>query len=247
MTQSTSYNYTTNRDGIIKRAYRIIDAIGEGEDPTPTQITEGSEALNDLVKEWAAEGMPLWAIKTSSAITLVSGTTSYSIGVGATVNQNAPLKIYYAWLRDINTNFDTPMLVIPRKSYELLATKTQLGVPNQLWYNPPPGIAVTENAGTITLYVTPDTYTAANKRLYFSGQYPFMDFDAAADVPDFPQYWFNAVKWGLADQLAYQNSVGIAERSMITKKALYHKEMAMSFNPEEGSYEITIQPSWNDR
>lgn len=247
MTQSTSYNYTTNRDGIIARAYRIIDVIGEGETPTTTQITEGAEALNDIVKEWAAEGMPLWAIKTSSAITMVASTAAYSIGVGSTINQNAPLKIYNAWLRDTTTNYDTPLLLIPRKSYELLSTKTATGVPNQLWYNPPPGIAATENVGTITLYVAPNSTTASGKRLYFSGQYPFMDFDASADVPDFPQYWYNAVKWGLADQLAYQNSVGLSERAMITKKALYHKEVALSFNPEEGSYEITIQPNWDGR
>ena len=78
-----------------------------------------------------------------------------------------------------------------------------------------------------------------------SGQIPFEDFSLSTDIPDFPSYWFNALKWGLADQLAYEYGVGLAERSMITKKALYHKTQALSFGGEEGSLKIQPQPSWS--
>lgn len=247
MAVSNSYNISTTRNGIITRAYRILDVIGEGENPTTTQYTEAAEALNDLVKEWAGDGMPLWAIKQSTAITLTASTAAYNIGIGQTIAQNAPLKIHQAWLRDTTTNYDKPLLIIPRKDYQLLAAKSQTGEPNQLWYNPPGNLDTGENIGVITLYVAPDSTTVTNKRLYFSGQYPFMDFDAANDVPDFPQNWFNAIKWGLADQLAYQNSLGLAERAMISKKAQFHKDQALALGPEEGSYELQIQPNWGDR
>jgi len=242
MAQSGSYNITTSRDGIIKRAYRICDIIGIGEDPSTSQVTEAAEALNDIVKEMAADGMPLWAIKTSSAITMVASTAAYAIGVGATVNQNAPLKILNAWLRNTTTNEDTPLLLITRQDYEALGDKTTTGEPSQLWYNPPGGIAATENAGTITLYNTPNSTAATDLRLYIVGHYPFMDFDASTDVPDFPQYWYNALKWLLADQLAYQNSLGLAERAMISKKAEFHHQQALSFGTEEGSF--FIQPNY---
>ena len=47
-TTSGLYALSTTRDGIITRALRIIGAIGQGETPTATAITEASEALNDL-------------------------------------------------------------------------------------------------------------------------------------------------------------------------------------------------------
>lgn len=79
----------------------------------------------------------------------------------------------------------------------------------------------------------------------FAGQKPFEDFDATADVPDFPQHWFNALVWGLADQLSYEYGVSMQNRAQISKKAQFHKDMALSYGTEEGSFKIQPQPSWN--
>jgi hypothetical protein len=78
----------------------------------------------------------------------------------------------------------------------------------------------------------------ANTTVRFTGQRPFQDFDSSTDVPDFPQYFYNALAWGLADQLCYQYGVGLSERAMINKKMAYHLTQAMLANPEEGSFRI---------
>lgn len=242
---SYSFNLTTDRNGIITRALRIIGAIGQGETPSSTAITEAAEALNDMVKEWAVDGMAVWALRTYGPMTLVSGTNTYTVGVGATGladTKGAPLKVYQAWLRDTaNTpNTDTPMNLITREAYNLMGAKTTSGQPTLIWYNPPGELpAAGENSGTVTLYPTPDSNSATYHKLYFTGIRAFSDFDSSTDVPDFPQYWFNAVKWGLADQLAYEYGVGLAERAMINKKAMWHKEQALSFGSEEGSFFLT--------
>jgi len=234
MTQSVSYNLTTTRDAIITRALRIVGAVGEGETPTAAAITAGAEALNDLTKEWETDGMPLWSLTTYGPMTLVLSQAAYAIGVGAAgLNTVAPLRVTQAWYR--NNNRDTPINIVTRDSYNLMQAKSVTGTPTLFWYNPPGGIAATEAVGTVTVYPTPDTYAAANDTVYFTGIKPFMDFDASTDVPDFPQYWYNAVKWGLADQLAYEYGVGLAERSMISKKALFHKQAALDGGAEEGS------------
>ena len=241
MPTSLSYNHTKNRDQIITRSLRIIGAIGQGETPTTQAITEATEALNDMVKEFEADGMQLWCIKQYSC-TYVAGTNAYTIGVGSTVNQLAPTKIIQAWNRA--NNLDSPILIVSRQEYNMLGAKTTQGTPSQLWYNPPGEISATETQGTLTFYVTPDANSASNITPYFTGVRPLADFDSSTDVMDFPQYWGNAVVWGLASQLSYEYGVGLSERQLIERKADRHRNDALSYGTEEGSFTILPMPHW---
>jgi hypothetical protein len=244
MATSASTNYTVTRDDVIKRALRIIGAIGQGETPPTDAVTEAAVALNQIVKEWNADGMQLWKYLTTTTLTLVSGTRSYNIGVGATFNMTAPLKITQAWLRNTAQVTDTPINLITRQEYDMLSSKGQLGRPNQLYYVPP-GAVATEQVGTIYLYPAPDTDTATNYTLLVTGMTSLMDFDAAADTADFPSFYYNALAWALADQLSYEYGVPYAQQAMITKKAEVHKEKALGFDREEGS--LYLQPDWSGR
>lgn len=243
-TVSGTTNWFRTRDDIIKRALRIIGAIGQGETPNSTAIDEASQALNDLVKEWQTDGMQMWKYSLSDAITYTSGTNAYSIGTGSTVNQVAPLKIVQAFNRNTTTNRDQPLILVTQQEYQLLGDKASQGTPNQLWYKPP-GPPSTEMTGTITVYTTPDTDAATNLQLYVVGEYPIDNFDATGDLADFPSFYYNALTWGLADQLAYEYGVTLAERSMITKKAQDHHDAVLGWDREEGS--VYIQPDWQGR
>lgn len=61
MTSSGTYNYTQNRDQIIRRAARLVGAIAAGETPSAAINQDFSDALNALVKRWQATGLHLWA------------------------------------------------------------------------------------------------------------------------------------------------------------------------------------------
>jgi hypothetical protein len=242
MSTSGITNYVTNRNAIIGRALRIIGAVSQGATPTSVQYTEGAEALNDIVKEWqVVHGMPLWKIRTCSPITMVSGQRNYNVGLDASndIVQEAPLKILNAWIRS-TSNTDQPMNLISKDFYDSLSTKLSTGTPNQLYYHVPGAISNTENMGTIWLYLTPDATAVSTYTLNFTGHYSFQNFNASTDVPDFPQYWYNAIKWGLADQLAYEYGLGATERAQISKKAGVHIQMALDGGTEEGS--MFIQP-----
>lgn len=64
MTTSASVDFDLNRDAIIKAALQKIQAIGQGETPSATQVTESAIALNALIKSWhGTAGMPLWTTK----------------------------------------------------------------------------------------------------------------------------------------------------------------------------------------
>jgi hypothetical protein len=202
-------------------------------------VTEAATALNALVKEYQADGMPLWKISQLTAISYTA-TNSYTIGKSQTVNQTAPLKVLQAFNRNdlVTPKTDQPVLIVPYQDYLYLGSKSSTGRPSQLFYKTPGEggtIPQSDMIGTILVYPLPDTDTITNYTLILIAQMPFENFDAATDIPDFPSYWFNALIWGLAGDLAYEYGVGLAERSMIAKKALEKKEVALSFGVEEGS------------
>ena len=79
MTTSGTTSFSISRDDIIKGALRKIGVVAQGEVPTQAQYDEGAFALNLLIKAWEADGMPLWALRTTP-ITLSGGINSYEIG-----------------------------------------------------------------------------------------------------------------------------------------------------------------------
>ncbi len=244
-TVSGNTNYSATRDSIITRALRVIGAIGQGETPSTVALTEASQALNDLVKEWQADGMQLWKYNTSSGIVYIAAQTAYAIGTGAAgSNQVAPLKIVQAFNRNNTTNLDQPILLITEHDYQMLGNKTSPGTPNQLYYFPP-GPPSTEMVGKIIVYPVPDANAAANFTLIVVGMFPLDDFTAAGDLADFPSFYYNALVWGLADQLSYEYGVPYAQQAMISKKADMHLQKALGFDMEEGS--LFIQPDWQGK
>ena len=52
--------YTVNRDGIISAALRTLGVIGAGDQPTSTDYSNCSEALNLYIKQLQTKGLPLW-------------------------------------------------------------------------------------------------------------------------------------------------------------------------------------------
>lgn len=72
MATSGSFNFATSRDNLITDAHLYIGAIGEGESVAANGITEGARMLNMLMKAWAADGMPLWAMRRGTILPMTS-------------------------------------------------------------------------------------------------------------------------------------------------------------------------------
>jgi len=71
-------------------------------------------------------------------------------------------------------------------------------------------------------------------------QRPYEDFDASTDEPDFPQEWFDAIKFGLADRLAPEYGVPIVDRNDIKNRAMQLKLDALMAGTEEGSFNFMV-------
>src|SRR3990167_3725162 len=84
MALSGSFDFTVTRDSLIKTAMQNIGVIGEGVDPSTTQLTENAIILNMIIKARAADGMQAWSLHRQTVITVDTGTlfaASDNIGI----------------------------------------------------------------------------------------------------------------------------------------------------------------------
>jgi len=234
MPTSGSTNFSTSANTVINGALRIVGALAQGESPTAAQTTEALEALNMMVKTYQVDGMPLWAIKQYS-VPLTLSVNSYIIGVGAAINTPKPLKVIGAFLHNTSTDLDIPMRIVTRQEYNLLGNKTTEGQPVQIFYEP------LNTTGVLHVFPAPDQTSATNTTITIVYQRPFEDFDTTADEPDFPQEWYEALKFGLADRLAPEYGVPIVDRNDIRSRAKELKDSALSFGTEEGSIYFMVE------
>ena len=227
----SAYDYKQTRDDLIKRALRLLGVTAQGQTPSATMIEEAAIALNGLVKAWQADGMPLWAIKTKG-IPLKAGKKTYVLGetqISPDIAMPKPLKILQAWSHNSATNVDVPMRIVTQQEYNMLGNKVVTGAPVQIWYHP------LVDTGELHLYLSPDSYTETFLTLHFVYQAPFADFDAATDVPDFQQEWFDAITYGLASRLAPEYGVPSSDRKALWQEMSVIKQEALNFGLEEGS------------
>ena len=228
MATSGTTTYSTSRDEIIARALRIIGATSQGETPTATQISEAAISLNSLVKAWQADGMPLWALK-STSIPLTSGVSAYELGDGMTIDIPKPLKVIQAYNHNVTSNVDVPMRIITKQEYNMLGNKTSSGNPIQIYYDPQ------RNYGVLNVFPVPSTVEQSANELIIHYQRPFEDFDVSTDEPDFPQEWYDAVTYGLATRLAPEYGIPTTDRKTLWQEMSIIKQEALNFGLEEGS------------
>ncbi len=62
MTTSGIYNYDPDTTDVITSALRLLQATGQGEDPSGNEYNDGLEWLNKLLKFWEAQGIHLWTM-----------------------------------------------------------------------------------------------------------------------------------------------------------------------------------------
>ena len=240
-----AYNFFPTANEIILSAFELI-RVSDSESlqvPTIAQYNRAIQALNFMLSAWQADGLQLWARKTTS-FSLTEGTINYEIGSGATINVNRPLKIYNAWRHDTVGNTDVPIEVVSEKEYNEYNNKQQEGTPIALYYNPRyESNSVQEGAtakGLISIYQPADANAVTAFSIFINYQRPFNDFTATTDTLDFPQEWNEAIKYGLAVRLAPVYGVPMLEYDRLNAKAKEIKEEVMGFDTEWQS--LRIQP-----
>lgn len=226
MSTSGTTTWKLNRNELISAALRKLGVLSGGSSPETYQITDGTQALNALVKGLQTDGMPVWAIKTYS-FTTVAGDPDYPIGVGQTLNTAKPLKIFQAWRNQDSMYSNVPMNIYTNYNYDLLPLANSSGTPVNLYYQP------MRDSGMINLWPKPIDSTTTISIRY---QAPFEDMTGATDDLDFPSEWTEAVIYLLAVRLAPEYGLPILDRQQLKKEADELHAQAMMFGTEEGSF-----------
>jgi hypothetical protein len=230
MATSGSTDWSLNRDQVITSALRKLAVLPSGGTPTTAQTNDASDALNAIIKTYQADGMPLWKIS-SQTFTVVSGTSSYTVGPSLTVNCPKPLKIIQAFYTE-SGGVNTPMNIYNRYDFnDLPQGTTYTGTPINLYYQP------NRVSGTIKLWPTPDDSTTT---VTFHYQSPYEDMDAAANDFDFPSEWMQPLIYALAWSLAPEYGVPPTDRALLQKEAMYWHDYVLSMGAEEGG--VFFQP-----
>lgn len=234
MTISTTTTFNLTGSQLVNAALRKLSVLGDGNSPTSTQLANGMEALNVMLKAFTSKGMPLWVITQYDVP--MTATADYPMGIGQTINIPAPLKVLQAVLKNNTARTTIPMNIRTHYDFNLLSNLNSLGTPNTFWYEP------LNQTGVLHIWPTPDIYNQTNCVVSITYQRPFYDVADPADTLDFPQWWFDAIIYGLAWRLSPEYGTPLADRKELMAEATYFLEEALSFGEEEGS--ISFEPDW---
>jgi hypothetical protein len=226
------------RDDIIHAALRKLGVMAAGQQPSSEELTDGVEALNNLVAQFQTMGMPLWA-KKSTVVPMVASQSTYTIGIGKTNNFAFPLKILQAWTEPVIGGGRQPLMELGIYDFNILpANQTANGTPSQFTYQP------YINYGELRLWPTPDATTVANRVLTINYQAPFEIFNSSTDTSYFPREWNNALIYGLADLMSGEYGLPLNDRSQMSQLAQKHLNVALDFGLEEAPVTFAPQPRW---
>jgi hypothetical protein len=142
-----------------------------------------------------------------------------------------PLRIPDARRYYLSSQIDTPLITMSRLDYRDLPNKTTPGTVTGHFYDPQLNIGI-ENVWP----APPDSLSAVRFTFYQQ----IYDFQTAADTPDFPQEWVNALTWGLADEIAPEYGVGQVRMAKIQEKAAYWLDVVQGWDREPESFYLGV-------
>lgn len=212
---------TTNqltRNQFIEAALRTLGVLALDQTPTTTEYTNALIKLNALVGEFRTKGLMVWD-RTSYSMALTSGTSSYNIGSGQTLNTPYPIHLLQAVRVDSTAATRIPMEITADSNFNRLPTSTT-GVPIQLTYQPK------MNLGVIKVWPTPDSYAQTYVTISLTYLRPLEYFSSSTDTADFPEEWVSAIIYNLAVRMAPEYGVPLNDRSLLIKEAEAYQKTA---------------------
>lgn len=229
MATSGTTIYQLTRDELITAAIGTLGVLARGQTPDSDDISKAATKLNMLVSYLRTMQIPLWS-RTETTFSLTASVSSYTIGVGQTLNYPYPLKMLEAYSIPTNGNTRIPMNIISNEEYNRLPTNTSGGQPIQLTYQP------LVNTGEIKIWPVPDSSVVTNYQVKIVYQAPFDYFNSATDTMDFPEEYYLPIIYHLAVLIAPDWGIPIDDRRELKKEAKEYMDNVQSFGEEDASW-----------
>lgn len=232
MATSGTTTYSVTRNEIISASLRLLGVLEEGAVPNAAAIENASMVLNLLIKDWMTDGIKLWTVN-EIVLPLVNNQTSYTLGEDSTNDlvTPRPLRVIQAILRNnsVNPTVDMPMTIISEQEYNILGSKKSQGNVNTVMYKP----YVTH--GVLKVFLTPNQQVAQDYTLHLNVQRPIEDITSSNQTFDFPQEWYQALRWGLASELSADYGLDLQRAALVIQRAEMYKERLMAWDVENAS------------
>lgn len=173
-------------------ALTITDATGTGATGTYT-VAGGTVTAITITAAGTKYASPTFTFGGGSGVTGVDYTV-YVIGK----YMDRPLNIFDSYHRNNTSSIDTPLVQISRSDYILLGNKFNESVVNQYYFD-----NQIETAKVVVSNLPSDN------NFTFRGQVQrqFYDMNSSTDNFDFPQAWFQALKWGLCAEILTEYNI----------------------------------------
>lgn len=214
---SGTYTFRMSAGAIVNSVLRKTGAYGAGDTIPPEDTSNVMEALNNVCKDLAIDGGPLWCMQ-DVTIPQVSGQNDYNLS--QIMGMPLPPRILQAYLRTLGTTdptgySDVTMSIVSRSDYNMLGSKFSPGIPNQLWYDPQ------LTGGIVTLYNVPNDTI---HEVHVVVQRQIQDVNLVTDNPDFPQEAARMLIWATLDEVSLEYRMPPDERKEANAKSVAFKE-----------------------
>lgn len=224
-------NYNT-ADRVIRQAMRNARILEKGGDPTPEDYAEYLPMLNDMVNFWQTQGIKLWLNEIIN-IALTAGQSRYTIGPGRALRV---LEAYYVQPRytvpgGVTYATSTPLNALAWMDYNRLGTTAQQGTPNSYFTDKQ------QQGAEVVLWPVPSAQVVPGVGAYVPGFLQVLaqmspgNMIRITDRVVFPQEWYIALNWGLADELASGQSDATIQRCK--QKADYYRMQLENWDVED--------------
>lgn len=229
MAYSDSTDFGQTAKTIIRDALILCGGLEDDEQPTGEQEAFALRALNRLCKSWSVKGLKAWCWD-EATLPLVASTASYTIGPGATLDIDRPLRIEN--VRKVVNSDETPVRIASRQEYMDQPSKDSEGEPVMVFYDPK------LDEGVMYIWPTPD----AAHTLKFSYRRYIEDLDLATNDPYFPSEWLDAIVYNLAFRLCPKYEVTGEDRNTLAAMAVQFLQDAEDSDQEQGS--LYLEPGY---
>lgn len=172
---------------LIKRAMRLVGALGSGETPTAQEGSDGLEALNSMLDQWWLMRLAVYRIQ-EDQYTWTSGQASRTIGpTGQLVSTVRPVKVESA--AQILLDIDYPIVILTQEQYRGIPAKSiRTTLMTDLYYDP------TLPNGTLYGYPIP----SVNAEIKLRTRTQLQRFSDLTDVVVLPPGYEQTIVYNLA-------------------------------------------------
>ena len=219
MATSGTVAFRPNVEEIITEAYERCGIDIQAR--TGDQAISARRSMNLLFSEFANRGINYWTVS-QNTLTLVNGTTSYTLPVGT-------IDILDAVIRDSSSNTDQIINRVTIQEYNQLPNKDTAGKPSQYMID-------RQYTPVIYFWSVPNTSTYS---LVYWAMNQLEDVTLSNQDADVPYRWSDTICAGLASKLA----IKYAPEKFQLLNEMYERSFNFAASSDNDGVSLRVQPT----